>query len=383
MISKEEVERISNELNVPISYVEKDYVMGWILNSIYSNENLKTKLVLKGGNCLRKIYFEDTRFSDDLDFTMCVNIPADNFKTYLYEICEDLKERVGIDFQLNETKVKEKEFVTPSNNSFNVLDGRIYFKGFAGDSSISMKIKFDVSEYEKIILPLQWHDLIHKFSDNDLCITKIYCYSIEEVLAEKLRAWIQRTRPRDLYDVVKIIYSKKIPFSKINILNTFLQKTIYKNIPVAGKEELLFENKFKDVEKSWLETVIVCSKNAWVIFNEAVSLFKEFISSLFSEKNFENLKTSLGNIRDYYYNVRSGIRETIIEAGKTNKILRIKYSGKERNIEPYSFRYGRGMEYFYGFDLTNGHTIKSFILNKIESVSILPDDYNPKWEVEF
>jgi predicted nucleotidyltransferase component of viral defense system len=69
MISTDEVQGLSIQLGVPLPYVEKDYVMGWLLWGIYQTPSLAQNFVLKGGNCLRKIYFPDTRFSDDLDFT--------------------------------------------------------------------------------------------------------------------------------------------------------------------------------------------------------------------------------------------------------------------------------------------------------------------------
>ncbi|MFQ5434080.1 MAG: nucleotidyl transferase AbiEii/AbiGii toxin family protein, partial [Anaerolineae bacterium] len=66
MITETEVKQTAIELGVPLVNVEKDYVMGWLLWGIYRNPYLAQNLILKGGNCLRKIYFPDTRFSDDL-----------------------------------------------------------------------------------------------------------------------------------------------------------------------------------------------------------------------------------------------------------------------------------------------------------------------------
>jgi hypothetical protein len=57
MISANEVKRLSNQLDVPPSYVEKDYVRGWLLWGIYANPILAHNLVLKRGNCLRKVAF--------------------------------------------------------------------------------------------------------------------------------------------------------------------------------------------------------------------------------------------------------------------------------------------------------------------------------------
>src|SRR5262249_44728688 len=160
------------------------------------------------------------------------------------------------------------------------LDGRVYFRGFAGDANISMRIKFDVSEYERIVLPPQRLPIIHNYSDADACKTLVLTYSLEEVLAEKLRSWIQRTRSRDLFDVVKIVQSGSIPISKRTILSVFLQKTIFKNIPTAGRDEMLVEKKFQTIEEQWLSTII-CPAAAFIVAANAIALFKDFIVALF------------------------------------------------------------------------------------------------------
>lgn len=385
MITEEEIKELSKNLDVPLSYIEKDYVMGWLLNGIFSNNSeLSNKLVLKGGNCLRKIYFPDTRFSDDLDFTMIVRISPDSFKSCLNKICKNLKNRIGIPFQISNTRVEEKNVI---GRDFIAIDGRVYFKGFAGDSSITMRIKFDVSEYEKIFLPLQEHPLIHEYSDKDQCQVQILAYSLEEVLAEKLRSWIQRTRAHDLFDVVKIIQSGVIPINKTRIFSTFLQKTIFKNIPLAGRDEILYEDKFNRVEKTWSKSII-CSKNSLIIFKNAIDLFKDFINAIFSKEMLGTIKQKSGFPNTYLYNIQSGIREGIIEAGRARKLIRMRYNSIDRTIEPYSFRYkvirgGIAREYFYGFDRTRGNTIKSFLLHQIQQLSILPHGFTPQWTVEF
>jgi predicted nucleotidyltransferase component of viral defense system len=45
--------------------VEKDYVLGWLLWGIGSNESLGASWVFKGGTCLKKCYIETYRFSED------------------------------------------------------------------------------------------------------------------------------------------------------------------------------------------------------------------------------------------------------------------------------------------------------------------------------
>jgi predicted nucleotidyltransferase component of viral defense system len=50
--------------------IEKAYVLSWILQGIAKHVQISQELVFKGGAVLKKIYFEDYRFSEDLDFTL-------------------------------------------------------------------------------------------------------------------------------------------------------------------------------------------------------------------------------------------------------------------------------------------------------------------------
>lgn len=69
MISQREIERLSEELDVLKDTVDKDWVLGHFMDAIYSVKKLKDVLIFKGGTCLKKCYFPDYRFSEDLDFT--------------------------------------------------------------------------------------------------------------------------------------------------------------------------------------------------------------------------------------------------------------------------------------------------------------------------
>jgi len=384
MISENEVKGLAIQLGVPLAYVEKDYVMGWLLSGVYNDPLLAQNLILKGGNCLRKVYFPDTRFSDDLDFTAHHLDSEGVFRTRLNAVCESVSKAAAINFDTEQTQVKT---VSPPSEGMTILDGRVYFRGFAGDSSVTMRIKFDVSEYEKIVLPLQNHQMIHGYSDNGACGVRILSYSLEEVLSEKLRSWIQRTRPRDLFDVVKIIQSGAIPISKKNVLSAFLQKTIFKQVPMAGRDEMLFEPKFEPIEQHWLSTII-CPSTSLIDVVIAVAVFKNFINALFDPEILRAIGLAPAPVSMYQYNIRSGIREAVIEAGKARQLIRMRYEGIERDVEPYSFRFkmtqkGYGAEYFYGYDRTRRQTIKSFFLFKIEAISILTEHYIPRWIVEF
>ena len=69
MIRDAEIRRRARVAGVEPRTIELDYVLGWVLRGIADHPPLARRPVFKGGTCLRKCYFPDYRFSEDLDFT--------------------------------------------------------------------------------------------------------------------------------------------------------------------------------------------------------------------------------------------------------------------------------------------------------------------------
>lgn len=70
MIEKKEIIQIAKKLYLDPAIIEKDYALGWLLMGIYAHLELKNAWIFKGGTCLKKCYFHQYRFSEDLDFTL-------------------------------------------------------------------------------------------------------------------------------------------------------------------------------------------------------------------------------------------------------------------------------------------------------------------------
>ena len=69
------LEREQNKLKVSWEAMEQDYVLSWVLFGMASVEELRKNLAFKGGTALKKIYFGNYRFSQDLDFTCLEGAP--------------------------------------------------------------------------------------------------------------------------------------------------------------------------------------------------------------------------------------------------------------------------------------------------------------------
>jgi predicted nucleotidyltransferase component of viral defense system len=63
MIGKQDIFDRAGEWQLRHEVVEKDYVLGWLLDAIGRHPETATTWVFKGGTCLKKCYFETYRFS--------------------------------------------------------------------------------------------------------------------------------------------------------------------------------------------------------------------------------------------------------------------------------------------------------------------------------
>jgi predicted nucleotidyltransferase component of viral defense system len=69
MILQKEIVTIAEQVGVTKSVIDKDWVLGHFIAAMYAVTEIKENLIFKGGTCLRKCWFPDYRFSEDLDFT--------------------------------------------------------------------------------------------------------------------------------------------------------------------------------------------------------------------------------------------------------------------------------------------------------------------------
>ncbi len=190
MIKPGEIQQKARDVGVRDQQIEKDYVLSWILKGIAQHEQLSKAIVFKGGTVLKKIYFEDYRFSEDLDFTLLNNeIPNEQIFEWFKEVFEYVKEEANIPLAIIDNNEHE--------------DGGINFyisyTGPLGGQGNNKKVKVDISRSEQLEYAPVMKDVIVGYSD--LEAYQLLCYPLEEVLVEKMRTVMQRMQARDFYDI--------------------------------------------------------------------------------------------------------------------------------------------------------------------------------------
>lgn len=98
----------------------------------------------------------------------------------------------------------------------------------------------DVTEYDRLYLPVQTRPLIHPYSDADRCATDIRVVKLEEALADKLKCLLQRRYCYDLFDLVYGAFmSRDIEVNRVELMQVFLRKTVLGHSPGAARNLLL------------------------------------------------------------------------------------------------------------------------------------------------
>ena len=108
MINKKEILALSKALSLSPDTVEKDYVLNWVLWGINQDKDLLQNWFFKGGTSLKKCFFENYRFSEDLDFTVIQSEHlSEKFLLNKFKnISETIYEKTGIDFLQEEFRFK-------------------------------------------------------------------------------------------------------------------------------------------------------------------------------------------------------------------------------------------------------------------------------------
>lgn len=226
MIKPGEIQKIARKVSVRDQQIEKDYILSWILQGIAQHEILTKTIVFKGGTVLKKAYFEDYRFSEDLDFTLLKDeISNEQIFEWFREVFEYIQEEANIPLEI----IDDNEHIDGGINFY------ISYVGPLGGQGNNKKVKIDISRSEKLVFETVHQDVIISYSDQEP--HQLLCYPLEEVLVEKLRSVMQRMQPRDFYDIWYLmeIHGIDVDFYR----NEFKTKCENKNIDPAEFQEKL------------------------------------------------------------------------------------------------------------------------------------------------
>ena len=237
MLRGRDIQAIAGKAKIRDTQIEKDYVLSWLLWGIAQSTLLYQNLIFKGGTVLKKAYFADYRFSEDLDFTLInAALTDEQIIEAFRQILELVGEESGMPFKLSELDKHQSGSIA----------FYAYFVGPLGGKMDSKSVKIDITRGEKLLFKPIVCPIFKTYTDLPKQDFVLQCYPLEEIIVEKLVALIGRTQPRDLYDIWYLLEENAVELEFLK--SEFAEKARHKGhqpdsfIPTWQRKTKQFEN---------------------------------------------------------------------------------------------------------------------------------------------
>lgn len=200
----------ARRLGLGVEVILKDYAIGHVLGAIATDSTLADTLVFKGGTALKKLYFGDYRFSEDLDFTAAGAPSGPALEAALRGVAGRVLATLGArgPFAIVVERQEHRDPHPAGQEAFNL---RLQYPWQRAPLCV---VKVEVTADEPVVLPPNHRPILHGYGE--AVAGTLPVYRLDEIVAEKLRAVLQcvagntrrhwtRSRPRDYYDLWRIL----------------------------------------------------------------------------------------------------------------------------------------------------------------------------------
>ena len=395
MIRLIEVQEAARAWGLRPDIVEKDYVLGWLLIGLSAHPRIQTQWILKGGTCLKKCYLETFRFSEDLDFTLIARAThdLDEITGWMKEVAQSVGQASGIEFPPDLIEFRAH----PNPRGGVTLRGKVGYRGPLRPR-IAPKIKFDLTTDEIIVGPPILRAIHHPYSDRPAQPTRIHCYPIEEILAEKTRAMSERGLPRDLYDIIRLFRHEGFRLDPTAVRQVLAQKCAHRNLPLPTIDQLAASPSHVELESEWANMLghqlpaLPPLESHWAELDDYFAWLDgkpladlppieetEPSDTAWQQPDYISLPSEWGVVAPV---------EAIRFAGANRLRIQLNYRAQQgqrgtREVEPYSFRRSRaGHLLFYGRNIER-QRISAYRFDRIVDVKVTHQPFLPRWRVEF
>lgn len=185
----------SGDRRIPEHVLERDYCLAWFLVAL-SRTDLREHLAFKGGTAIKRCYVGDYRFSEDLDFTLVLDLTLDQVIEGLQDVYSEAEEAAGVRISFS------RPDRIAHQNSYTFYLG---YEGPLPPLARGREVKVDITRIERVVFPLVETPVLRGYDEySDLPEdAAVRVYSLDEIATEKVVALQDRARnePRDLYDL--------------------------------------------------------------------------------------------------------------------------------------------------------------------------------------
>lgn len=243
--------------NRRLDILQQDYLLSWVLKAIFQHPLLSKSLVFKGGTALKKCYFGDYRFSEDLDFSAKNDlIFSDELTTAIREATLEAGRQIReyAPLKLSVERYQENEPHPEGQEAFQI---RAQYPWQREPLTVVM---IEISREELILLEPVSRKLIHEYGEP--IEQPITVYALEEIVLEKLRAILQhtkklherdwnRSRARDFYDLWSIFNTFHEELNLREISPLLERKCRHKQVYFTGADSFFNDKILVNVRQTW------------------------------------------------------------------------------------------------------------------------------------
>ena len=261
------LDKVSAETGFLRDNLEKVFRLCEVLNYLNDDQLSAGHLALKGGTAINLMIFNMPRLSVDIDLDFSKACSRD----------EMLNIRTRINDNLLNFMFAQGYALSPNTKNPHSLDSWIfYFQNSVGNKdSIRIEINYSMRYH---IFPVE------KRKINVLCLGieyEVNSISIIELFGTKIKALIERTAARDLYDVQNMLKYNVIQEDK----QTLLRKVVIFYLVVGTKQKIDFPLHFESIDSLTYNQIRahlspVLKKGMIFDFENAKTSVKEYLSNL-------------------------------------------------------------------------------------------------------
>lgn len=254
------IRSVTQKTKVQQYIVEKDYALSYLLAAIVSTDGLSDNLVLKGGTALKKLYFADYRFSEDLDYSTRVMGPIQQIdeamETVVHSMGEMLNERGPFQVALEPLQLRQPH---PDDQKAYLV--RVQFPE---QRQPLCRLKVEITVDEPILTPVDLRPVLHGFTED--MKARIPVYSLSEITAEKLRALLQSKARlqergwgasrvcRDYYDLWNLL---QVPGVKSpDLIPLLMQKCVVRDVTYESPNDLISQDLMTVANTEWAQQLL-------------------------------------------------------------------------------------------------------------------------------
>ncbi len=246
----------ARRLAIPYETILKDYAIGHLLSAIAHEPRVAGSLVMKGGTALRKLYFGDYRFSEDLDFSADGGPRERALEEAVRSVASRAQDSLSArgPFAVMAERVVHRDPHPGRQESF------AFRVQFPWQHRPLCLVKLEVTVDEPILLPTPGLKILHGYDEELTGVVRAYC--LEEIVVEKLRALLQsearrgergwaRPRCRDLYDLWHVLAHAPVGLDRAAVRRVLPEKCAVRGVGFESAEDFFPASLLEVVRAGW------------------------------------------------------------------------------------------------------------------------------------